>query len=292
MIKKLPFLLAILFIFNCENEPIAIFEQNQKLILKRVNYPLIDSPDNCSGRFADFDSQGKIIEVFYECDGNTTSFRTYTYTESGLINYFTGYLDFTYDENNVLIRRSGGTDTGFSYHDFFYNDNIMLVQGYYNGVQNYWYTTYEFEDDTFKKLLSIKSYDSSNNEEIIYRETYQYNGNNPIEILIEQKDLDDLMLEPKRQITITYDNKINPYRLGLPENAYMANSTMLAYDISYNIAFTADNNITSIIINNLVDNTVYTNTNTYSYNNDMYPIEAIFYINGEPFRKEIFEYYQ
>jgi len=290
--KKIVLLVLCIVLFNCDTESIDGLEQNKKLVLKQVAYPVVDATDNCPGRFANFDSQGKIIEVYYECDGITNIYRTYTYGENDLIHYFTGYLDFTYDENDQLIRRSGGNDTGSSYHDFTYNNNIMLVQGYYSGEQNSWYTRYEFGDDSYTKLMSIKT-NHINNGEITYRVTYRYNGNNPIEIFVEQKYSDDSTLEAKRLITITYDDKINPYKLGLPKNAYLSSHTMLAYDVQfYNIAFAADNNITSISIKNLVSNTTYTYTNTYTYNNAMYPTEALLHTNGEPFRKEIFEYYE
>ena len=293
MTKKLTFLLVTLFILSCENETVEIIEQHQKLTLKKVNYPGIDARIDCPGRFADFDSQGRLIKVSYECDGQTGSIRTYTYSDSGFIKSYGEGGSFDYDENDILIRANFSTDFGWGTTDFFYNDNIMLAQGYYRGVKNHFYTTYEFESDTREKLISIKIFDTSNNEEIISRETYRYNGNNPVEILIEQKYPDDLKLESKKNITITYDDKINPFKLGIPKNAYLAKSFNLAYQVpSYNIAFKADNNIESITINNLENNVTYTNTNSYSYNSDNYPIEAIYHLKGEPFRKEIFEYYE
>jgi len=294
MKKYYSLFLILIFACSCTNESVVVPEQNQELILKRVNFPLVDAENDCPGRFAEFDSHGKIIEVYYECDGNLNTIRSYTYNENSFIKYFTGFYDFEYDENDNLIKRSGGNDTGGGYHDFTYTDNSMHLQGYYRGEQNSYYTVYTFEDSSFTKMLGVETFDTSGaNEEVISRITYQYSANNPIEILFEQKGPDDVAIELKRSITITYDDKINPYKQGLPENAYLASETFMAYTVQfYNIMYSADNNHISIIENNFETNIIYTITNVYDYNDDMYPVQAVLSYNGEPFRKEIFEYYE
>jgi len=291
LMKKLAIFSLCILLFNCESGSIDDLGTLSESILKSVNYPLVDAPENCPGRTANFDDLGRIIEVYYECNGNRSIGRNYDYSETGLIQGFSGYLVFTYDENDVLIGRSGGSDTGTSYHDFTYNNNMMTDQGYYNGTKNQFYTTYEFEDNSYKKLISSIVI-NSNTDEIISRITYQYNANNPIEIFIEKKSFEDPILEPKKQILISYDDKINPYRFGLAKNAYLASQTFLAYDLQHNIAFTADNNIKAITFNNLENNSISTHTNTYTYNDDGYPTEALLSVNGAPFRKELFEYYE
>lgn len=291
--KKLYLLLFFtILLFSCENEP--ILDKTPKLVLKSAFYSDVNATDCSTDRLANFDNQGKITEVYHECNGYTTVFRSYDYRENGLIYYYTGTAFFTYDENDILIRISSQSDTGFSYSDITYENNIMLVHSFYNNQPFSWYSKYEFEDNTYEKLLSKKRFDSYDNE-VIYRKTYKYNGNNPIEILIEEKNANNSVLEIVNRYIITYDDKINPYKFGLPKNAFLASSTKLLHPVKYNIVYTAENNITSIIYNYYGNNPDYvqtwTRTKTYTYNNDMHPIEAILYYNGEADLKEIFEYY-
>ena len=71
--------IIILILFGCSNEAIDSAMEDQVLIIKQINRSLIDSEDNCPGRFADFDSEGKITLVYFVCQGDTTTFIEYNY---------------------------------------------------------------------------------------------------------------------------------------------------------------------------------------------------------------------
>ena len=282
-------LLLVFFAFNCSNENVNEPEQTQELTLKQVNYVSENTPNDCQGQFLDFDSQGKVIEFYSSCDSGIVTHRTYTYTDSDLISGYTqGFGGVSYDyENDLLVEmRNPGFELKFTYEN-----NLMIGNMFQAAVPTSKYNIYEFEDDSFTKMLSVKSFDSSNGvDELVSRTTYQYDGNNPIEIYIETTPFGSSTMLPNKKITITYDNNINPYKKGLSSNAYLATETVLRDYVNYNIAFSADNNITSIFIEDFLQNTTYTITYSYQYNTDSYPIEAM--INEEGFlRTEYFYYY-
>lgn len=303
MRRTIILLLATIAIVACENDPITpnepetvneeTQEEIQQPVLKQIRRTKADTIDPCPVKIAEFDTRGRIIEINRECtDGDVTA-RVYSYHENGLIRAFTHHYDFTYDENDFLIRRSGGNDTGSGYIDFTYDNNLMIAQAYYNGEPGTNFFVYEFEDASLKKLISQKTIDPSNDDEIIYRVTYQYEGHNPVDILYEQKNTQTQILEPIFRITISYDDKINPYKSGLPDNAYLINETMQMDlgDWPYNLVFGADNNFTNVTTFNFINDTSFSYTKSYTYNDLMYPIEAEVLI-GNREHHETYEYYE
>lgn len=286
-------LVTICICYACENEPLSDTEQNQELILKQINRLNLNSIEGYLGLFADFDNQGKITQVYHIHQNDTTYRRQYTYNENGLINEITtqaGQTDYTYDENNVLINIIGGSSVGYSHYDFTYNNNFMFAQNNFDPQLFPHYGQYEFEDNTFKKLISIESINPSNNNEITNRKTFHYEGNNLVEILHESINSDTQILEPTIHYLITYDDKINPFLIGLPENAYLVHSVYLLSYVGYNLAYGSDNNITSIISTDYTNNTSSTITRSYTYNDLMYPVTVVEFINDTEIH-ETFEYY-
>lgn len=294
MKKVILFLSLSMCFFSCTNESVNETEQTQELTLKQVNSVFINTPTECEGQFKDFDSQGKILEVYSTCSGESYTQRTYTYTDADLIKSIDegfGGEEFIYD-NDVLVGHLAGSDTSSNLHEFTYEDNFMTSISYELGNPTSGYVIYEFEDDSFTKLLSIKGYDnSSGTDELQYLKTFQYEGNNPVEIYIESKTGGGSEVVPFRRITLAYDDKINPYKKGLAEHAFLKEHTRIIGFVDYNMAYSADNNITSLVFEDLVQNTSYTQTYSYQYNGDMYPIEAMNFVNGDYRRTDYFEYY-
>lgn len=288
-------LLLLIFTFSCTNENINEPELTQELILKQVNAVFFNTPTECGGQFTDFDSQGKILEVYSTCNGESNTQRTYTYTDNGLIKSIVegfGAEVFLY-ENNVLVGHGGGSDASIgNYTEFTYYGNKMIANYYQSGEISNNYSIFEFEDDTYAKLISIKGYDNSSGiDELTYLKTFQYEGKNPVEIYIESKNGGGSERVPFRRITLTYDDKINPYKKGFTEHAYLKEHTRIIGFVDHNMAYSADNNIASMVFEDLVQNTSYAQTYTYQYNGDMYPTEAMNFVNGDYRSTDYFEYY-
>ncbi len=288
-------LLLLFFAFSCSNENVNESEPTQELTLKQVNYVFFNTPTECEGDFADFDDQGKIIEKYSSCYGTLVTTRAYSYTDSGLIESIVEGFGATgfYYEDDVLVGYGGGSDASISnYIGFTYSNNLMIANTYELGEPTPFYSVYEFEDDTYTKLLSIKGYDNtSGTDELTYLKTYQYEENNPIEIYIETKTPGSTIVVPFRRIILTYDDKINPYKKGLTGHAFLKEHTIIGSHVDHNMAYSADNNILSIVFEDFVQNSSYNQTYTYQYNSDMYPTEVMNFVNGEYKRTDYFEYY-
>lgn len=285
-------LLGYLFVISCNNEDLNNdSNQNQSLVLKSVTSILSNSSNSCTGREGKFDEQGRITEI-YLC-GEGTPNRVHTYTESGQINSITGHGGYIY-ENNVLIARGGGTDASSFYINITYANNVIEEHSTFNQEEASYYVKYIFQDNTYNQLLSYNVINTEGSEEeIIDRVTCQYDGNNNlIEILIEKKAQGDLILEPKTLITFAYDSMNNPYKIGLPENAYMIFGTpLLYYEGESILARLSDNNVINTSISNLVENTIYTKNYEYSYNSNQYPIMVTESIEDTDLVDFVFEYY-
>ena len=218
MKKNIYLLITTIFIFSCTNESVNETEPTQELTLKQVNYVYVGTPADCEGEFADFDAQGKIQEIYSSCYGSVVTTRTYIYTDSGLIESIAEGFGVTvfYYEDDVLVGHGGGSDNSTdNFIEFAYNGNIMIGNSFQLGEISSFYTVFEFEDDSYSKLLSIKGYDNSSGSDVLgYLKTFQYDGNNPIEIYIEAKTSGSSTMVPFRRITLTYDDKINPYKKG------------------------------------------------------------------------------
>ena len=256
----------------------------------------VGTPVDCEGDFADFDSQGKIVERYSSCYGTVTTTRTYTYSDSGLIESIAeGFgVSVFYYEDDVLVGHGGGSDASIGYFiECTYDGNTMIGTTYESGEPSSFFNVYEFEDDTYTKLLSIKGYDSSSGtDELTYLKTYQYDRNNPVEIYIEAKTSGSSTVVPFKRITLTYDDKINPYKKGLSGHAFLKEHTVIDALVDHNMAYSADNNIVSINFEDLVQNTSFMTTYTYQYNSDLYPTEAMnYHESGELRRTDYFEYY-
>jgi len=281
--------LLLIFIYTCSDESVIALEPTQELTLKQVNYVNENTPIDCQGTFADFDSQGKIVEVNYVCGIDISIWRTYTYTDLDLISSIAqgfGAVVYEYEDDVLVEMRNPGFELKFTY-----DDNLMIGNVFQFAAPTSRYNIYEFEDDSYTKLLSITSFDNSSGiDEVVSKITYQYDGNNPVEIYIEGTPLGGSTMEPNWRINIAYDDNVNPYKKGLAEQAFLANETVLRDYVDYNIAFSADNNITSILHEDLVESTSYTITYSYIYNSDLYPTEALIVDDGLS-RTEYFYYY-
>lgn len=290
--KKLVLLILSILAFGCDNEPINTSEPTQTLILKKVTK--YTGNDGSHHYIAEFDTQGKITQIFTAYTHDNVDYvllsREYEYAPtSGLITGYTHHPSFVYDENNTIIGR--GLPSGNYHRELTHEDNVMIDKYYVNGEYSGSYMRHTFSDNTHTKLLSIEHF---SNNELGDKTTFYYEGNNLIEMLKEHMDSDTNTLIPYKQYIFTYDDKINPYKLGLPNNAYLAYSTVLinTYMWEYNLIYTADNNLTQITTNNLSEGTTGTTFIEYTYNDDMYPIESTssITINGSAVT-EIYEYY-
>ncbi|MBT8303184.1 MAG: hypothetical protein KJP09_01850 [Bacteroidia bacterium] len=296
MKKLISILTLTLLLVSCSDQLEFPGVNLRQLVLKQVNYSSLSNPSTCE-RITYFNDQGRIIEHNLICDGSISP-RIYHYTDNNLYLRYTtndpssGTVPFAYDQNGLIIGMGAWPNTGNS-TVFSYDENIMTSQNYYNGNLSEFYTVYEFEDTTFTKLLSIQKFNTSGvNEEISYRTTFTYQGNNPIEILIERKDFDDVAMVPKSRLTYVYDDKNNPYKSTVSENALVAYLTDIAYDErERNIVFSADNNVVESIGENLESGNISNVSYAYIYTDEMYPQERTMTLNGELFRLEEFEYY-
>lgn len=296
MSRHYTLLLLLLIAFSCTNEAVTETEPTQELTLKQVNYVNVGTPADCEGDFASFDNQGKIMEKYSYCFGNITTTRTYTYTDIGLIESIAQGFGVTifYYEDDILVGHGGGSDASLPiYIGFTYSDNLMIANNYESGEPTSFYSVYEFENDSYTKLLSIKGYNnSSGTDELTYLKTFQYEENNPIEIYIETTPFGSSTMVPFRRITLTYDDKINPYKKGLSGHAFLKEHTVIGGLVDHNMVYSADNNIVSIVFEDLVQNTSFMSTYIYQYNSDLYPIKAMNYDDsGELRRTDYFEYY-
>ncbi len=256
---------------NCEKQDFLL--PTNDLTLKEVRRE-IESIDVV--KRASFNSDGKILDVIL---GNisTTEFddvkRSYSYTRDDLLSCrpITNVSDLPgcyphmeYSDNGVLIRING--------NELEYDGNIIIH------YRQAWDARiiYEFEDDTYNKLIKYEYYrDISTNPILANQKIFEYDGDNII--YIEAKSIDDTtgQLETYNTTAYTYDDKINPYKKGHNQIALVSYyHTML--DLSWeqwNLKYRSANNVVSRTTTfNLSNWTGGTITYEYTYNNSGYPL--------------------
>lgn len=285
-----------LLFFNCSSENIKSNEEGAQLFLKKITVtsPNPNAPCN-PGTEIYFDTNARINEIFI-CDEDTPN-KTYYFDDAGnplaIISTNYGGPTFIYVEG-ILTERSSSNDNSSNTTSIEYENEIIREVSITNGNVSPFVIEFVFEDNTYQKLLSIVNIDNSNNEEIISKISYAYEGENVIEILEEHKDESTNQLLPYKKRNYIYDNKKNPFKLGLPQNkhlAYHVNSLGVYESEEFILSRASNNNITQVTSYFYeTGNTSVTEYN-YQYNNDSYPLECSININGETSRIEAFEYY-
>lgn len=292
---------------SVENEPIANDEPfstddpisdddpqiETDLIIKRISRNTTDPNSNCLGRYGNFNTDGKLENIFV-CDVLST---TFTYNDENLLTGLTDYGGYEY-ENGMLIGVLTGSDTGSGYTTVTYENNFITERLTYNGVQSESNTVYKFTDATYSRLLSITRNEAVDTTPFVsHIETFEYDGNNMVKSVTRRLDANTQELEDFEVISYTYDNKINPYQMGLTQNAHLTSRIISFYQLgaSEMIAARSDNNVTIQSIWRKPLDTVYefSFVFTHEYNDLNYPISYTVQIDdGEIVYVGDFEYYE
>ena len=296
-----------LLTLSCVNEPIDVVppdedatdidstdpdsdvDDNEELVIKSVEISLYGDED-CT-RHADFYEDGRIDIITWCYDGSTA--RDYFYSGNGLISGISGIGGFVYD-GDVLVQRTTGSDTGSSVTNFTYNGRIVTSHGFYNGNPHNYETVYEFEDETYTRLLSITINDDVLTDPYVFRITsFEYENDLLIKSTHAELDEDTQQLEDQIILEYTYDDKINPYQQGLSQNALVTSFMVLFYydSISRYLAHQMRHNVKTQKVTNLIHDYVGFSERMYVYNDDGYPISYIENVNDDPFRSVVLEYY-
>ncbi|MFT5891584.1 MAG: hypothetical protein ACI9Y7_001689 [Dokdonia sp.] len=260
-------------------------QENLTLVIEQVKRLAIGV--DCPPRIIDFNTDGQITEI----NSCGSPLRTFFRDSEGLITGITSVGSFGYD-NGIWTSYSTANDTGGSTITITYDGNIMAFHSTFNGQMSPNRNEFVFEDDTYKKILSIRSVDNSTGEVLYEHTTFTYSGNNIS--TINQKTVDPVTNEliPFVDHSFTYDDKINPYKMGLPTNAgFSAYTPFLFWDGVAGIVWLAEHNVTERVYTHHVNGFTTTQVYEYEYNEDDYPIQMEESIGGELRYTQSFEYY-
>ncbi|MDC7995639.1 hypothetical protein [Altibacter sp. HG106] len=292
MFKKILAIALFFAILSCDKEtaPEVVQQDENPLILKRLSYETTSSPE-CLGRFGEFNSEGKLSEVYFICNDIRTDVREYNYdSEGNFIGPFGNY-ELQYDDNGNLIRAEIDSER---YVEYAYQDNFVTERSYNYGEEYIWYYVYEFSDTSYSQLLSVKLFDQSQGDVLLSHQWFKHSNGNVVEVHSERTIGEEPDLVQEYSYFIAYDDQINPWKLGKPSSPIVANSMYLIYDawVEYSLAYYSSNNIKEIQAIDYLNDTSTQFTFEYTYNDEMYPTNATHFIAGNPWRTILFEYYE
>jgi hypothetical protein len=265
-------------------------DNNIERIIKKIESTPVN--EGCCISYFDFREDGKIDRFGYY--GNPPDvYHGYYYDDQDKYIGATGYANLTY-EGNILTGSFGITDTGTGSANYIYDGNIINSEGFYNGEPNNFKYVYEFNDNTYSKLLSITVYDDILSTPYIKRiTTFEYDGD--LLVKSEEKEFNESTgeFETKKSFEFTYDNQKNPYKLGLQQNAFVTSFIFIPknYYVPQNLTLQMDHNIVSQKITNFLFDNVGFYEREYTYDEFGYPVSYSENLNGEPIRDVTFEYY-
>lgn len=266
-----------------------IIEEAPLLIIKQVTREVIGI--DCEPRIVDFNTNGQILEV-NSCGMNIRSF--IRDSDDHLIGYTSsvGSVGFGY-ENGLWISFGTANDTGGSFTSISYNDNIMTFQPLQNDGEPFsTRSEFVFEDASFEKPLLSRGVSNDTGEVIAVSTIFGYNDSDmtTINSLGYDPDLDETY--PTFDWTFTYDDKRNPFHIGLPSNPIFS---LYAPFIDYNgydaFFYHSKHNITQQVFTSYINNFTTIHNYEYEYNEEGYPVLMNEFINGELRYKYSYEYY-
>lgn len=291
------FFIVILFISCSQNDetptPDIAEEESEmevveipELILKTVSRNVVttDNPP----RVASFDIEGRIVTL--ENYGDISEFFR---DENGNVLYYnTPNPQYVY-ENNIWTKTMSSTDTGATETLVTYDNNNITLQGrdLFDDEDFYFRNVYTFEDDSYSKIISTETIDNSSGQ-ILSRTTYEYTGNNTTRVFTERIDQSTGELTPRKDQIFYYDQKINPYKKGLPQNIGLhLNLQFLELGDFRQITYLSQNNVTQVDVTDFFNESQGSIFYEYEYNDLDYPTTRM-QINGETLRAEsTFEYH-
>jgi len=264
------FVLLLTFL-GCEEESEVMTPSNNDLTLKqaRREVPAFDFMNS-----ATFHRDGKLNQAI-EGKLSTSLFdevkRECIYNEDNLLECVMRFNNGQ-GECRPSMEYANGVITTLNGRVLEYDENV-ITEIYVNGAL----VKYEFEDDTYQKLIRIEEYFGP----FFYRfEDYTYDGDNLISI--EQRLLNDVtgQFELWSLTEYTYDDKKNPYQQGHDQIALVSYYQNMLYSQNNedNMIYRSPNNVLTETVSSSTSSRTF--NYSYEYNSEGYPIERRLTFNG------------
>jgi hypothetical protein len=285
----LALLVGLLICFSsCSNN--EELDNDIERILKRIER--FNPGETSCISYGDFREDGKMTK-YGLCPNPPEVYVGYHYDETGRYIGADGRGNLYYD-GDLLVSWITSNDTGTGSVSFTYNGNTIEGVSAYNGVPFDSKGIYEFSDTNYSKLISITVYsDISTTPYVSNITTFEYEDD--LLVRSEQRGYNENTEELEQWFVYeyAYDNRKNPYKLSLLQNAFVTSFISLfnQNDTSRNLAEQMDHNIVMQKQINYIQDYVSILEREYTYDDFGFPISYSENHNGEPIRNVTFEYY-